>query len=374
MIQDKNDNGSAVDFRSLVRFALDQKVSWTKLKSFLDDLASTFETSKKLNDVLLDELQALHSKMMNYQTQEKAKETESEEQETHENEVMVLSTNQKIIDNDFKFVEGNTIVENSEGFDDYVDESLPIDSTDFSVNEDDDNEFTEFDNETYNHHENEYNDKKSGQSKSSLNDKTNDRNVEKGLKNYSECFDNEKKNASMKSRKLIIIDGTRYSCKRCGQVFKTPSNLIKHERIHGGEKIFECRHCQKKYNTKQRLQIHERIHTGERPYGCNTCHKNFKSQYELKLHERIHSREKPFECGHCQKKFNTTQKLKRHERIHTGERPYDCNTCHKMFKSQYQLKVHVRIHTGEKPYVCHLCKKSFAHNRTLKSHERVHSS
>ena len=243
MIQDKNDNGSAVDFRSLVRFALDQKVSWTKLKSFLDDLASTFETSKNLNDVLLDELQALHSKMMNYQTQEKANETESEEQETHENEVMVLSTNQKITDNNLRFVESNTIEENSQGFDDFVDERLPIDSTDFSVNEDEDNEFTEFHNngldETFNHHENEYNDKKSGQSKSSLNDKTNDRNVEKGLKNYSECFDKEKKNASMKSRKLIIKDGTRYSCKRCGQVFKTPSNLIKHERIHGGEKLFE---------------------------------------------------------------------------------------------------------------------------------------
>ena len=261
MIQDKNDNGSAVDFRSLVRFALDQKVSWTKLKSFLDDLASTFETAKKLNDVLLDELQALHSKMMNFQTQEKANETESEEQETHENEVMVLSTNQKIIDNDLEFVESNTIEENSQGFDDFVDERLPIESSDFSVNEDDDNEFTEFDNETYNHHENEYNDKKSGQSNSCLNDKTNDGNVENELDKYSKCFDKEKKNVSMKCRKLIIKDGTRYSCKRCGQVFKTPSNLIKHERIHGGEKIFECRHCQKNFSTKQKLQIHERIHT-----------------------------------------------------------------------------------------------------------------
>ena len=322
MIQEKEDKSSEVDFKSIVRLALDQKVSWTKLKSFLGDLASTFETAKKLNDVLLDDLQSLHSKMVNYQTQEKANEAESEVQETLDNEVMVLSTNQKITDNNLRFVESNTIEENSQGFDDFVDERLPIDSTDFSVNEDEDNEFTEFDNngldETFNHHENEYNDKKSGQSNSSLNDKTNDGNVEKGLKNYSECFDKEKKNASMKSRKLIIIDGTRYSCKRCGQVFKTPSNLIKHERIHGGEKIFEC--------------------------------------------------------GHCQKKFNTTQKLKRHERIHTGERPYNCNTCPKIFKSQYELKVHFRIHTREKPYECQSCKKTFAYNRSLKSHERIHSS
>ena len=49
-----------VDFKHLLKLAMTQKVSWTKLKGFLDDLTSTFEASKKLNDVLLEEIQILH--------------------------------------------------------------------------------------------------------------------------------------------------------------------------------------------------------------------------------------------------------------------------------------------------------------------------
>ena len=56
MSQVKDVKSSEVDFESLVRLALTEKVSWNKLRLFLDDLTSTFETSKKLNDVLLDEL------------------------------------------------------------------------------------------------------------------------------------------------------------------------------------------------------------------------------------------------------------------------------------------------------------------------------
>ena len=51
-----------VDFKHLLKLAMTQKVSWTKLKGFLDDLTSTFEASKKLNDVLLEEIQILHSR------------------------------------------------------------------------------------------------------------------------------------------------------------------------------------------------------------------------------------------------------------------------------------------------------------------------
>ena len=57
-----------VDLRTLVKLALSQKVSWPSLKIFLNDLTSTFESSKELNDVLLEELQLLHSKTILDQT------------------------------------------------------------------------------------------------------------------------------------------------------------------------------------------------------------------------------------------------------------------------------------------------------------------
>ena len=82
---DKNVESSEVEFEFLVNLALKEKVSWPKLKSFLDDMTSTYEKSKKLNDVLLNSLEQLHSKTIQTQTQEKTDEPETEEQEITEN-------------------------------------------------------------------------------------------------------------------------------------------------------------------------------------------------------------------------------------------------------------------------------------------------
>ena len=57
--------------------ALNQKVSWISLKTFLKELISSFDSSKQLNEVLLEELQLLHS----HQSESKTIEKETEEQE-----------------------------------------------------------------------------------------------------------------------------------------------------------------------------------------------------------------------------------------------------------------------------------------------------
>ena len=51
------------DFKSLINLALDNRIPWSPLKIFLEDLTSTFEASKELNVILFDELQLLHSKL-----------------------------------------------------------------------------------------------------------------------------------------------------------------------------------------------------------------------------------------------------------------------------------------------------------------------
>ena len=111
------------EFSYLVNLALDQKVSWTMLKGFLNELVSSLEASKKLNAVLLDELQSLHSKTFENQfeanhessveEQETFNDTEDQEvdaevQDTVENgsddDIMVLFTKQETISDGSNYV------------------------------------------------------------------------------------------------------------------------------------------------------------------------------------------------------------------------------------------------------------------------------
>ena len=65
--------------------ALKQKVSWTLLKTFLKELISSFESSKQLNEVLLEELQLLHSPIANdHQTESTTIGIETEDQDISE--------------------------------------------------------------------------------------------------------------------------------------------------------------------------------------------------------------------------------------------------------------------------------------------------
>ena len=89
-------NSSIVDLKSLVNLALDQKVSWSALKLSLNELTSTLEASKQLNVILLEELQVLHSKTIDDQTQDtpdtilEYKEQDTVENGSDDEEIMVL--------------------------------------------------------------------------------------------------------------------------------------------------------------------------------------------------------------------------------------------------------------------------------------------
>ncbi|KAM7021041.1 uncharacterized protein M8220_017048 [Acridotheres tristis] len=64
----------------------------------------------------------------------------------------------------------------------------------------------------------------------------------------------------------------------------------------------------------------EKQHRGEKPHKCLECGKGFRWSSDLIRHQRIHMGEKP-DCG---KGFRHNSHLIRHRRIHTGERPYEC--------------------------------------------------
>ena len=57
-------------------------------------------------------------------------------------------------------------------------------------------------------------------------------------------------------------------------------------------------------------------------FKCHVCYKTCTSKADLVRHERIHSGERPFQCDICNKSFALKSNLDRHEKTHTGEKPF----------------------------------------------------
>uniref|UniRef100_A0A8C6XJL2 Zinc finger protein 236 n=1 Tax=Naja naja TaxID=35670 RepID=A0A8C6XJL2_NAJNA len=105
-------------------------------------------------------------------------------------------------------------------------------------------------------------------------------------------------------------------CTYCPKSFKKPSDLVRHVRIHTGEKPYKCDECGKSFTVKSTLDCHVKTHTGQKLFSCHVCSNSFSTKGSLKVHMRLHTGAKPFKCPHCELRFRTSGRRKTHIQCH----------------------------------------------------------
>lgn len=163
-----------------------------------------------------------------------------------------------------------------------------------------------------------------------------------------------------------------YRCPLCSRTFTQSGNLQHHLLVHKGEHRFTCEKCGSLFRHKSHLKNHRRLHDETKKpdkYSCATCGKSTNSRFHLIQHIRTHTRERPYQCEMCGKQFAASSTYDRHKKIHENTKE-KCVVCGMLFADSSSRRRHQATHDIRKRHVCP-CGRSFTQMFSLRRHAPV---
>ncbi|XP_055308237.1 zinc finger protein 271-like, partial [Sitodiplosis mosellana] len=109
-----------------------------------------------------------------------------------------------------------------------------------------------------------------------------------------------------------------HGCDFCPKRFTSKQSLHAHMKAHIEEFLFHCPGCLQRFDGKNEKEAHE-VKCKTRRYECHLCKESFGSMKgNMIKHMRVHSGDKPFQCNECFKQFRQKSALMKHMKLHGG--------------------------------------------------------